>query len=602
MKKVLMFLMIALFAGVSVAGVKNVAVVETEIDAQSGAGAEFTSADARLVTTELRREAVKNLPRDRYNVMTSETVYAQGGAVLEECADENCVITLGSKIGADYIVRGIISRIKTIFTLSVEIYETENGNLVASSDPVRSENVLEMLEKAAVVCADMYRNFANVQLHAAPVPIPASEPVPMPAPPTVVSVAGGVKDVVDRVVAAVNAFKDATTKSIDAANAVKTAMQSKNFSAIKDAKKKVESATEAVKKAKTDISEAIDALKAAGPEAEAAVKAMGIDLAMFSAKPDQASASKRSVNFQEEAKNISRDMDLARSTVYFGAANPALLNEEKCMSAHFLFAGALESFYTNELGFTMPLGLYNAVGLSWIMDGASSYDATDDQGNQTGKKISDDGHLIGLTYAHNVWAGLTVGGNINLILQMVADMPDGDVIGNKMRFGFGVDAGLSYKVLDQYLFGLSMSNIINMISETDEKYPSELRFSFLTDFWKRRIYYGADFVLKDIISNAEDWVGAKKSTQWEFDNKVGVDIMRFLKLYGLFGLNNQAMDHYGFAFGMRVPGFSSIRAIEGMMQFVFIPNNGAQDANTNRITFFARMEFGKHREEVFADR
>jgi hypothetical protein len=143
--------------------VKNVAVVETEIDAQSGASGELTSADARLVTAELRREAVKNLPRGRYNVMTSETVYAQGSAVLEECIDENCVIVLGSAIGADFIVRGIISKVQTLFTLSVEIYETDNGNLVASSDPIRSESLGDLLEQARVTCGEMYKTFVDWQ-------------------------------------------------------------------------------------------------------------------------------------------------------------------------------------------------------------------------------------------------------------------------------------------------------------------------------------------------------------------------------------------------------------------------------------------------------
>jgi uncharacterized repeat protein (TIGR02543 family) len=161
LKKQMFLLFIALFAGITAAGVKHVAVIETEIDAQSGAAAEMTPAEVRLVTAELRREAVNNLPKDAYNVMTSETVYAQGGAVLEECADENCVITLGSKIGADYIVRGTISKMRTKFTLTVEIYETENGNLIALSDPVRSESVDGLIEMAAQACANMYQKFAN---------------------------------------------------------------------------------------------------------------------------------------------------------------------------------------------------------------------------------------------------------------------------------------------------------------------------------------------------------------------------------------------------------------------------------------------------------
>jgi uncharacterized protein (TIGR02145 family) len=95
--------------------------------------------------------------------MTSETVQSMGGAVLEECAEENCVITLGSRIGADYIVRGIISKYGTKFTLSVEMYETDNGTLVASSEYVRADNAVELMDKAVVASANMYRKFVNPQ-------------------------------------------------------------------------------------------------------------------------------------------------------------------------------------------------------------------------------------------------------------------------------------------------------------------------------------------------------------------------------------------------------------------------------------------------------
>jgi hypothetical protein len=153
----------ALLAAVPATGEKYVAVVETEIDAESGAAAELTKADVRQVTAELRREAVKNLPQGKYNIMTSETVIAQGSAVLEKCFDENCVIALGTTIGADYIVRGIISKLGARLTLAVEVYETEDGNLVASSEAVRSENIEDLVEKAAVACAEMYRSFVNPQ-------------------------------------------------------------------------------------------------------------------------------------------------------------------------------------------------------------------------------------------------------------------------------------------------------------------------------------------------------------------------------------------------------------------------------------------------------
>jgi len=153
----------AMFAVAAAAQVLNVAVVETEVDAASADSIGITKAEVRLVTSELRREAVKNLPPARFNIMTTETVYAQGSAVLEDCAEENCVITLGARIGADFIVRGIISKLRERFTLSVEVYETENGNLVASSAAVRSDRVDDLVEKAAPACAEMYEKFLSAQ-------------------------------------------------------------------------------------------------------------------------------------------------------------------------------------------------------------------------------------------------------------------------------------------------------------------------------------------------------------------------------------------------------------------------------------------------------
>jgi uncharacterized repeat protein (TIGR02543 family) len=163
MKKLTLLLVATLLAGIASAQVKNVAVVETEIDILSGTTTKLTKTDVRQITTELRREAVKNLPRERYNIMTAETVQSQGSAKLEECADENCVITLGSKIGADYIVRGTVRRTRTRFRLSVDIYETENGYLVTSSEAVSSENIEELIDKVAATCAEMYKAFANAQ-------------------------------------------------------------------------------------------------------------------------------------------------------------------------------------------------------------------------------------------------------------------------------------------------------------------------------------------------------------------------------------------------------------------------------------------------------
>jgi len=156
------FSAVALIAAITAlpagAQMKYVAVVETELDAQSGAAAKINKAEVRQITAALRSVAVSSLPQGpgKYNIMTQETVMAQGSAKLEECSEENCVITLGSKIGADYIVRGIISKLETNLTMSVEMFETQDGNLVASSGLVRAGSVTERLDKTETACAEMY--------------------------------------------------------------------------------------------------------------------------------------------------------------------------------------------------------------------------------------------------------------------------------------------------------------------------------------------------------------------------------------------------------------------------------------------------------------
>jgi len=289
---------------------------------------------------------------------------------------------------------------------------------------------------------------------------------------------------------------------------------------------------------------------------------------------------------------------------YSGVTNPAFVNEENYMSARALFSSTLDVFTMIEAGYTVPLGLYDAAAVSWIMHGTATYDATNDKGDPTGRKISDEGHLIALTYANNLWKGLTLGGNVNVILQNIADIPEQDVVGNKMRLGFGADIGLTYKLLrhqllGNHIIGLSTNNIFTMIMDSDEVYAAALRLSLLSDFWERRIYLGVDFVMKDLLSGDKDWMGPAGDYPWENTYKVGANILRLFKLYGLFGLNNNGMDHYGFAFGVNMPGFFNGRDIEGMMQFVSILND-TKDANASHITFYARTELGKHREEVYA--
>ena len=288
-------------------------------------------------------------------------------------------------------------------------------------------------------------------------------------------------------------------------------------------------------------------------------------------------------------------------SMYSGVTNPAYVNEENYISLRFAFANTLESFYMHEAGFAMPLGPYDAVGVAWIMSSATSYNFTDADGNEIGGTIADQAHFVALTYARNEWDRLTVGGNLNIIAQNIANV-DGERIGNAMRSGFGVDIGLTWKLLrhqtlGNHILGLSTNNIFNKIMDTDEKYAAAVRLSLLSA-WEKRIYYGANFVLKDIFSSESNFStennrGGNRNKPWEFSQKLGFDVYNIFKFYALLGFSSVdgGRDYYGFAFGANMANFFNGRDIEGMMQFVSIEGS----AEASHISFYARTEFGKHK-------
>ncbi len=181
-------------AGASAAKIKNVFVVEATVESQCDDCKGMKKAELREITNELRRVAVNSLPKDRYNVMTKETVQAQGSEVQLECANANCVIQVGSAVGADYIVKGSINKFGKRFSLTVEMYETKDGNLAAAlADPIRSEKLDDILDKISAACAAMYKKFLSEQnppptptyqqqANQQPQPTPPA-PAPQPQPP-----------------------------------------------------------------------------------------------------------------------------------------------------------------------------------------------------------------------------------------------------------------------------------------------------------------------------------------------------------------------------------------------------------------------------------
>jgi hypothetical protein len=159
MKKIIISLLA--FAGLAFSAI-NMAVIDTEVDASApDLQNELKESELRYITQEIRRQA-KNSLSDDYNIMTEQSVMVLGDAVLQECAEENCMVAYGEKIGADYITRGTISKFRDKFTLIIEVYETKKGMLIVSSDPVEDGDFSNFIPKIRETTPAMFKKLMEI--------------------------------------------------------------------------------------------------------------------------------------------------------------------------------------------------------------------------------------------------------------------------------------------------------------------------------------------------------------------------------------------------------------------------------------------------------
>ncbi|MDR2731611.1 MAG: hypothetical protein LBB36_00150 [Fibromonadaceae bacterium] len=90
--------------------------------------------ESRHLTDELRRQAVMNLPKNEYSVLTRDNIIAliPSDEKEAECLAEKCAIEIGRAIGAEYITQGTIGKFGKKLAISVELYETMGGKLLSS--------------------------------------------------------------------------------------------------------------------------------------------------------------------------------------------------------------------------------------------------------------------------------------------------------------------------------------------------------------------------------------------------------------------------------------------------------------------------------------
>jgi len=140
------------FSALCFAQQERVAIINTVDDRDSIGVSELI-----YLTDRLRETAVNILPKQRYGVMTTESIVAFLGSqerAEKECREASCLAELGRKVSADYVAQARIGRFDRNLTIKTELYNSKSGVMVGSFTGT-SKNISSLLaiidEKAPVL-------------------------------------------------------------------------------------------------------------------------------------------------------------------------------------------------------------------------------------------------------------------------------------------------------------------------------------------------------------------------------------------------------------------------------------------------------------------
>ncbi len=293
-----------------------------------------------------------------------------------------------------------------------------------------------------------------------------------------------------------------------------------------------------------------------------------------------------------------RDLGANRSAMN----NAALLIEEDYLTLRLaqslLFGG---SFYLTEAGITYPLGLHQSIGFSYLVSGAEAIDqsglrveagrfVTEENGTASDLK-----NFFALSYANNLWRGLSLGGNVTVAYETNFGEP---------LFGVGLDAGMTWRLVNNGLLGTHVLGVSgqNLLAPKigGNTYARNVKFTWDASFWEHFLTAGFDIDLKDLFVMLDteafpedEGLTLGELMETDFAARVGVWLFKMAKLTALAG-----NDYWGAAAGVNLPVLNRGRDLAVDYQFTSLMDNDAG----NMHTVYLRGNLGMHREEIYASR
>jgi hypothetical protein len=150
-------ILVSLFLAIAAHGqaLQRIAIINTEDDGEPSIGI----LEQANLTAKLREVANGILPKERYGVMTQQSIVDRLGSqerAVKECRESTCLADLGRKVNADFIAQARIGRFGGNLTIRTELYNVASGNLIASFTG-DSKDVLGLLSVLDAKAPDLFK-------------------------------------------------------------------------------------------------------------------------------------------------------------------------------------------------------------------------------------------------------------------------------------------------------------------------------------------------------------------------------------------------------------------------------------------------------------
>ena len=153
-------LFILLFIALSAYGQERVAIINTVDDRDS-----IGFSDLSYLTSRLRETAANILPKQRYGIMTTESIVAFLGSqerAVKVCKEASCLADVGRKVNADYVAQAHIGRFGEQLSISFELYSSKSGVMIGSftGDSKTMQGLRDIIDEKAPI---LFRKMPGIQ-------------------------------------------------------------------------------------------------------------------------------------------------------------------------------------------------------------------------------------------------------------------------------------------------------------------------------------------------------------------------------------------------------------------------------------------------------